>query len=130
MGGGANTTDPSAATVHGTNPQFLVHNILRQRVYECAWWKEHCFALSAETLVDKAMQLEYFAGAYGNIRKPSPFLCLVLKMLQIQVSLLCFSLPSRPRASHLSLSPSTTSSDFAAKKLLQRHVIDPRIDCR
>ena len=86
MGGGANATDPVAATVHGTNPQFLVHNILRQRIYECAWWKEHCFALSAETLVDKAMQLEYFGGAYGNIRKPSPFLCLLLKMLQIQVT--------------------------------------------
>jgi len=84
MGGGANATDPSANTVHGTNPQFLVHNILRQRIYESAWWKEHCFALSAETLVDKAMTLEYFGGAYGNIRKPTPFLCLILKMLQIQ----------------------------------------------
>ena len=44
-----------------------------------------CPLPTAETLVDKAMQLEYFGGAYGNIRKPSPFLCLVLKMLQIQV---------------------------------------------
>ena len=49
MGGGANATDPSANTVHGTNPQFLVHNILRQRIYESAWWKEHCFALSGAT---------------------------------------------------------------------------------
>ena len=48
MGGGANMTDPSAATIHGTNPQFLVHNILRQRIYESAWWKEHCFALSGD----------------------------------------------------------------------------------
>jgi len=62
----------------------LIHNILRSRIYESAWWKEHCFALSAETLVDQAMKLEYYGGAYGNIRKPSPFLCLLLKMLQIQ----------------------------------------------
>ena len=34
--------------------------------------------------MDKAMQLRYVGGVFGGNVKPSPFLCLVLKMLQIQ----------------------------------------------
>ena len=41
-----------------------------------------CFA--AELLVDKAMELKYIGGVYGGNVKPAPFLCLILKMLQIQ----------------------------------------------
>jgi len=39
---------------------------------------------TAELLVDKAMELRYLGGVYGGNVKPSPFLCLILKMLQIQ----------------------------------------------
>lgn len=42
------------------------------------------FYFSAELLVDKAMGLEYIGGTFGGNIKPTPFLCLVLKMLQIQ----------------------------------------------
>jgi hypothetical protein len=77
MGGpGLNSTDPTAASVHGTNPQNLVEKILRMRIYAHAYWKEHCFALSAETLVDKAMDIQYVAGlrtqgALGVSQDPS-----------------------------------------------------------
>ena len=134
MGGpGLNTTDPDAASIHGTNPQNLVEKILRMRIYDHRYWKEHCFALSAETLVDKvrsapphtlsrclfgclacaralslslslwlslspcqpdteralgmtsqAIELQYVGGTFGGNRMPTPFICLVLKMLQIQ----------------------------------------------
>ena len=40
--------------------------------------------LVAELPVDKAMELKYVGGVYSGIVKPTPFLCLVLKMLQIQ----------------------------------------------
>jgi pre-mRNA-splicing factor 38A len=40
--------------------------------------------LIAELLVDEAMSLEHIGGVYGGNIKPCPFLCLVLKMLQIQ----------------------------------------------
>ena len=46
--------------------------------------KEKCFALTAETLVDRAFELKYFGGTYGGNRRPTKFLCLLLKMLQIQ----------------------------------------------
>ena len=107
MGVGVNTTDPLAATVHGTNPQNLVEKITRTKVYNSLYWKvspyssvrllllvglisgypsfqEHCFGLTAETLVDRAMGLQYFGGTYGGLNKPTKFLCLVLKMLQLQ----------------------------------------------
>jgi pre-mRNA-splicing factor 38A len=83
----ANSTDPFAASVHGTNPQNLVEKILRNRIYANLYWKEHCFGLNAESLVDKACDLKYFGGAYSAMQKPSPFLCLLLKMLQIQPEL-------------------------------------------
>ena len=50
-------------TVHGThNPQFLIEQIVRTKIYNCRYWKEHLFALNAETLVDKAVDLEYIGG--------------------------------------------------------------------
>ncbi|OWF42142.1 pre-mRNA-splicing factor 38A-like [Mizuhopecten yessoensis] len=80
----ANRTVKDAHSVKGTNPQYLVEKIIRTRIYECRYWKEECFALTAALLVDKAMELKYIGGVYGGNVKPSPFLCLVLKMLQIQ----------------------------------------------
>ncbi|CAH8461690.1 unnamed protein product [Dicrocoelium dendriticum] len=80
----ANRTVKDAHTVHGTNPQYLVEKITRSRIYESKYWKEHCFALTAELLVDKAVELRYIGGVYGGNVKPTPFLCLTLKMLQIQ----------------------------------------------
>ena len=84
---GVNTTDVLARAVHGTNPQNLVEKIVRMRIYDSLYWKHHCFGLSATSLVDKAMDLQYVCGTYSANDKPSPFLCLVLKMLQIQPDL-------------------------------------------
>eukprot|EP00197_Chlamydomonas_leiostraca_P012822 CAMPEP_0202860104 /NCGR_PEP_ID=MMETSP1391-20130828/1959_1 /ASSEMBLY_ACC=CAM_ASM_000867 /TAXON_ID=1034604 /ORGANISM="Chlamydomonas leiostraca, Strain SAG 11-49" /LENGTH=214 /DNA_ID=CAMNT_0049539239 /DNA_START=42 /DNA_END=682 /DNA_ORIENTATION=- len=80
----ANRTDKSAATVHGTNPQNLVEYIVRQKIYQTVYWKESCFALTAESLIDKAVDLKAAGGTYGGQRKPTNFMCLILKMLQIQ----------------------------------------------
>ena len=80
----ANRTDPMVSTVHGTNPQFLVEKILRQKIYNSLYWKEQCFGLTAETLIDKAVGLTAYGGQYGGLQKPTKFMCLVLKMLQLQ----------------------------------------------
>lgn len=37
----------------------------------------------AETIIDKAIELKAIGGVYGN-QKPTEFLCLLLKLLQIQ----------------------------------------------
>ncbi|PNW74942.1 hypothetical protein CHLRE_12g503400v5 [Chlamydomonas reinhardtii] len=80
----ANRTDPDVKTVHGTNPQNLVEYIVRQKIYQTTYWKEKCFALTAESLLEVAVQLKSVGGTFGGQRKPSDFLCLLLKMLQIQ----------------------------------------------
>jgi len=80
----ANVTDSSAVSVHGTNPQNLVEKILRSKIYNHAYWKEHCFGLTAESLVDKAMDIEAIGGTFGGILEPTSFIQLALKMLQIQ----------------------------------------------
>ncbi len=38
---------------------------------------------TAESLIDKAIELKAIGGVYGN-QKPTEFLCLLLKLLQIQ----------------------------------------------
>eukprot|EP00931_Biecheleriopsis_adriatica_P089211 TRINITY_DN6337_c0_g1_i1.p1 TRINITY_DN6337_c0_g1~~TRINITY_DN6337_c0_g1_i1.p1 ORF type:complete len:365 (-),score=104.85 TRINITY_DN6337_c0_g1_i1:71-1165(-) len=80
----ANRTDPHADTVHGANPQFLVDRIIRVKIYNDAYWKEFCFGLTTESVIDEAAKLDYVGGTYGGRRRPAKFLCLFLKLLQIQ----------------------------------------------
>ncbi|KAG6951978.1 hypothetical protein JG688_00013493 [Phytophthora aleatoria] len=82
-----NATDPGAQSVHGVNPQTLVEKIMRNRIYASIYWKEECFGLTAETLVDKAVELQEFGGTFGGNQQPTHFLCLLLKMLQLQPEL-------------------------------------------
>lgn len=70
--------------VHGTHAQNLVEKILRLKIYEDAYWKEQCFGLTSESLVDRAIELDAIGGTFGGNRRPTKFICLVLKMLHIQ----------------------------------------------
>eukprot|EP01147_Barroeca_monosierra_P010607 gene10607-2729_t len=80
----ANQTVRDARAIHGTNPQFIVDKIIRSRIYETIYWKEQCFALTAETVIEKAVELQYIGGVHGGNIRPTPFLCLTLKLLQLQ----------------------------------------------
>lgn len=80
----ANVTDPLARSVHGTDPQNLIEYITRQKIYDSLYWKEECFGLSASDVATKATDLKALGGSYGGNNKPTRFLCLALKMLQIQ----------------------------------------------
>ena len=80
----ANVTDPLARTVHGTNPQNLIEYITRQKIYDSLYWKEECFGLSASDVATKAAELKAIGGTFGGNNKPTRFLCLALKLLQIQ----------------------------------------------
>src|SRR5690606_3239679 len=68
-------------------------------IYANRYWNEECFGLTgifnhtplflvtqsllAETLVVKAMELKYMGGVVGPNIQPTPFLCLLLKLLQL-----------------------------------------------
>lgn len=80
----ANVTDPLARSVHGKDPQNLIEYITRQKIYDSIYWKEECFGLSASDVATKAVELKALGGSYGANNKPTRFLCLALKLLQIQ----------------------------------------------
>ncbi|KAI4116088.1 MAG: hypothetical protein LQ338_007764 [Usnochroma carphineum] len=70
-------------TIHGTNPLHLLEKPVRDRITESYYWKEQCFALNAATLCDKASALTHIGGTHSISQKPSPFLCLLFKLLQL-----------------------------------------------
>jgi len=65
-----------------SNSQTLIEKIIRERIFESAYWKEFCVPLNAATLLDQAVKLKYIGGSYSNTR-PTEFLCLAFKLLQI-----------------------------------------------
>ena len=76
----ANRTDVDATDVHGSDPQRVLPNILRQKIYENSYWLSACFGLNAETLVDRAVKIDHVGMTYGASMKATPFVCLVLKV--------------------------------------------------
>jgi pre-mRNA-splicing factor 38A len=65
------------------NPVFLIDKVVRGKIFNSAYYKEKCFGLNAETLIDRAVELKAVGGTFGGVRRPTPFLCLVFKLLQI-----------------------------------------------
>ena len=106
-----------------------MEKILRMKIYNTTYWKEHCFGLTSASVVEKAALLRYIGapgraaagwgraarlscwralpapraaapgedgcarlptarvragGTYGGGRKPTEFMCLTLKLLQLQ----------------------------------------------
>jgi pre-mRNA-splicing factor 38A len=58
----ANKQMPGTATMHGTQAQFLLEKILRDKIYANRYWNEQCFGLSAETILERATNLKYYGG--------------------------------------------------------------------
>lgn len=67
----ANRTDKEVNAIHGTDPQNLVDYIVRKKIYDSLYWKEHCFGLNAETIVDRAVDLKEL-GASTEDLPPAP----------------------------------------------------------
>jgi pre-mRNA-splicing factor 38A len=71
------------ALIRGQNPALLFEKGVRERITESYYWKEQCFGLNAATLCDRAADLNFIGGTTGINGKPTPFLCLAFKMLQL-----------------------------------------------
>lgn len=80
---GMNRTVKGAKNVHGKDPQLLIEKIIRDRIYESRYWKESCFGTDTEKVLELAAALDHVGGTYSNL-KPTPFLCLTLRLLQLQ----------------------------------------------
>ena len=70
------------ATIRGQNPAHLMEKAVRDRITDSYYWKEQCFAINEATLCDRAVDATFIGGTYGQ-QKPTPFLCLALKLLQL-----------------------------------------------
>ncbi|ODV93688.1 hypothetical protein PACTADRAFT_29245, partial [Pachysolen tannophilus NRRL Y-2460] len=77
----------NAEKIHHVNPIFLVEKIIRERILDSIYWKRHCFNLNLLTFINKAADLELI-GTYANTNntKPTHFMCLILKLLQLSPS--------------------------------------------
>lgn len=82
----ANKTDQQALHKHGTDPQHLLPAITRAAIYSSIYWNQSCFGLTVADLVHVAVHVRYVAGLDAT-RRPAPFLCLLLKLLQLSPDL-------------------------------------------
>lgn len=73
----------TGALIRGQNPALLFEKGVRERITESYYWKEQCFGLNAATLCDRAADLKFIGGTTGIMGKPTPFLCLAFKLLQL-----------------------------------------------
>ena len=68
--------------IHNQNPVHLLEKPIRDRIITSYYWQEQCFAINEATLCDRAAAMSFIGGTYGQ-QKPSPFLCLTMKLLQL-----------------------------------------------
>jgi pre-mRNA-splicing factor 38A len=72
----------SGQTIHNTNPLYLLEKPVRDRINDSYYYKEQCFAINEATLCDRAVEMTYLGGTYGQ-QKPTAFLCLIFKLLEL-----------------------------------------------
>lgn len=78
-----NRTVQTAKQVHGSDPQHLIPKILRERIYASKFWQQHLMGFPLEPCIDlMCTRLRFVGGCIAN-QRPSPFLCCLLKLLQL-----------------------------------------------
>ncbi|TGJ87951.1 hypothetical protein E0Z10_g864 [Xylaria hypoxylon] len=69
---------------NGLNPATIMEKAVRERIIDSYFWKEQCFGVNEADIVDRVVDhVSFIAGTYGDNQKPSPFLCLAFKLLQL-----------------------------------------------
>ncbi|ELP85632.1 pre-mRNA-splicing factor 38A, putative [Entamoeba invadens IP1] len=67
-----------------TGVERRVETILRNKIYNSVYWKERCFGLTSDTILDEMVGLKEVGGTYGVMKKPTKYITLVLKLLTIR----------------------------------------------
>ncbi|KAJ9155717.1 PRP38-domain-containing protein [Pleurostoma richardsiae] len=76
----------SGATLapNGLNPATIMEKAVRERIVDSYFFKEQCFGVNEADVVDRvASYVRFVGGTYGAGQKPTPFLCLAFKLLQL-----------------------------------------------
>lgn len=72
--------------VRGRAPQHLLDPKTRHKIYNSVYWMQYCFGVNLVTFVDRAQMLQGVGGLYGPLKLPCNFLCLFLKLLELEPS--------------------------------------------
>ena len=73
-------------SIHGTAPQHLIDTATRQKIYRSVYWNQYCFGVNLLLFVDRSQNLKGIGGLYGTYKHPSNFICLFLKLLELEPS--------------------------------------------
>ncbi|XP_075219533.1 pre-mRNA-splicing factor 38-like [Lycorma delicatula] len=68
----------------GKSAICLLDICIRKLVIDSKYWKEKCVDLPIKSIVHEAKKLKFIGGVYGNNIKPTPFLCLAVRTIQLQ----------------------------------------------
>ncbi|KAI1486627.1 PRP38 family-domain-containing protein [Biscogniauxia mediterranea] len=69
---------------NGLNPATIMEKAVRERIVDSYFWKEQCFGVNEADVVDRVVEhVSFVGGTYGASQKPTPFLCLAFKLLQL-----------------------------------------------
>lgn len=74
----------AALAPNGLNPATILEKAVRERIVDSYFYKEQCFGVNEADIVDRVVAyVDFVGGTYGSTQKPSPFLCLAFKLLQL-----------------------------------------------
>lgn len=79
----ATKTDEGALHKLGYDPQHHIPAITRSSIHVNPFWNRNLFGVSVADLVPLSIKLSHLSGTHGPMHVPSPFLCMVLKLLQM-----------------------------------------------
>lgn len=79
----ANATDEHALHRLGTDPQDVLPPQTRHKIHTSRYWNAALFGVNLATLVPISTTLHYLSSVEPNTNNPSPFLCTLLKLLQL-----------------------------------------------
>ncbi|KAJ4298582.1 hypothetical protein N0V88_003612 [Collariella sp. IMI 366227] len=69
---------------NGLNPATILEKAVRERIVDSYFYKEQLFGVNEADVVDMVVQhVDCVGGVHGTIQKPTPFLCLAFKLLQL-----------------------------------------------
>ena len=72
---------------NGLNPATIMEKAVKDRIVDSYFYKEQCFALNEADIVDRVVEhVNFIGGTHGANQKPSPFLCLAFKLLELAPS--------------------------------------------
>ena len=74
----------SALAPNGLNPATIMEKAVRERIVDSYFYKEQCFGVNEADIVDRVVEhVDHIGGVAGTVQKPTPFLCLAFKLLQL-----------------------------------------------